>query len=129
VDNGLSGAWAAFAALCLPVEELKNKHGVELHCSPNRNEIRLTAAECTVVITRGRNEISAVMHEPNGRITKRNFSVQGGPEYPQLIEGISSSSPKRVVEVFEELMAWVKDTPCLPSGPGAPASREKDSSA
>ena len=84
VNNPVTSAWSSLAALCLPVEELKNKHGVTFHCSPKQNEMCLTAGDCTIIITRGHNEISAVMHEPNGRILERKFSVEGGIDYPSI---------------------------------------------
>lgn len=111
VNNAITSAWSSFAALCLPVEELKNKHGVTLHCSPNQGEMRFTAGDCTIVVTHGHNELSAVMHEPNGKTLERKFLVEGGTDYPLLVEG-ASSIPKRVSEVFAELMAWVRELPC-----------------
>ena len=100
-NNAITSAWSALAALCLPVGELK----------PNQSEMRLTAGECTIIVTRGHNEISAVMHEPNGRILERKFSVEGSIDYPILVEG-ADATRKRVSEVFEELMAWVREPAC-----------------
>lgn len=88
-----------------------SKHGVTLHCSPNEGEMRFTAGGCTIVVTRGHNEITEVMHEPNGGILVRTFSVEGGIDYPVWVED-DGSSPKRVSEVFEELMAWVRELAC-----------------
>lgn len=111
VNNAITSAWSSLAALCLPVDELKNKHGVTFHCSPHQSEIRLTAGKCTIVITRSHTEISAAMHEPNGGILVRTFSVEGGIDYPLLVED-DGSTRKRVSEVFEELMAWIRGLPC-----------------
>ena len=113
-NNPVTSAWLSLAALCLPLEELKKKHGVAFHCSSDQSEMRLTAGDCTIVVTRKRNEITAVMHEPNGGILVRTFSVEGGIDYPVLIED-DGSNPKRVSEVFEELMAWVRALQCSPS--------------
>lgn len=90
---------------------MKNKHGVTFHHSPDPKGIRLVAGDCTIVVTRSQNEISAVMHEPNGGIVERKLSVEGGIDYPVLLEG-AGTKPKRVSEVFEELMAWVRELAC-----------------
>ena len=112
MDSAISSEWAALVALCMPIEELKKKHGVEFH-SPSPDQIRLTSGDCAMVITRGHDEISAVMRQPNGTVLERKFTLQSEIEYSVLVEG-GGSNPKLVSEVFKELMAWFHSVACSP---------------
>lgn len=111
MDTIASHAWAALTALCLPINQLKSKHGVTLLHSTNQHELRFESGKCILTIARHDNTVFAAGRKPDGADLDRRFSVQGDVESPVLVED-GTSIPKRVFEVFEELMAWLHDPAC-----------------
>jgi hypothetical protein len=106
VPDTASRAWAVLTALCLPREDLKDKHGLTFLWSPEQNELRLIARGCTLVITRAGSELTAVLHK-DGTTLERRFRV-AGIDYPLLVED-AGSRPKRISEVFGELIANLRE--------------------
>lgn len=110
VNNALSQTvWANLTALCLPLDQLKNKHGVTWLHPRNSNEIRLAAGDYTLAVVQQNDGISAVIEnrtETAPMAPQRTFAIDGTVECPVLIESGSATS-QRISEVFEELMNWL----------------------
>ena len=111
MDNTLAHTvWTNLAALCLPVEELRNKHGITWIHPHNAKEIRLGVDDCTLVVTLLDEGISAVIKNESGSFTlppERTFAVEGTADCPFLVESGSSTS-KRISEVFKDLVNWLR---------------------